>query len=216
MFLFRNRLIRSACPHCKEWVEWPFGWNWNPRDPNHITCKKCNNTFPNEEYPLNASKKFINEQGEEVMIRFYKGSPSKPFLNPKTKMYRQVGVNGPPEEYLLNGAIDEEKYNFLKSNISNLGELIKLCPDEVKYQKQAALALFYLAKRIPHFLILQHDNYLRKYYKSTGGPWKEDGNLVGKPGVDLPYGHWLSTLFHRKGWWGDIKEIQTVFTKHGS
>ncbi|RMD75949.1 MAG: hypothetical protein D6820_13650 [Lentisphaerae bacterium] len=161
--------LYTQCPICQR-NHVPFKWQnlnrdqwlWNPQKPNQITCKGCGTTYPNQRYPMNHERIYLNPFGEKIRISFYK--------DPE---------NG--NEFFLGAVLDTCKDAFLRSALMKLAYAYNEKGDE-KAGEAAVAILDGYARSIPHWLTYGAHHWgaplKQRGYLSTGGPFLRNGKYA--------------------------------------
>lgn len=196
--------ITCDCPACgaqtytrsPDRITWKFEW------PDHVTCRSCNTTFPNEKYPNNASSKFLNTLGESIEIPCY--------VDPQGK------------QFFLGAAIDSFRNEELLKQITALSKLYAVTKNEA-CATRIVHALAAYAEHFPHYLVKDFKTSVddppgrrgaqRSWYEfvSSGGPWlvkgRPRGNRPSEPEASqkqttTPYG-WTQSRWGWGRWEGE-------------
>lgn len=187
--------VEAACPKCRIYLRSARkAWKWTMDQPFRIQCPICETIYPDQGYPIDREKTFLNFHGEEITLPYH--------LGPKPK--GEYRGNPHPEHYYFAGAIDRQQFTWLKRTaIPKLVNAYKTTGDQ-RYARRIVLLLDQLAQNYKHYLV-QEGRGINNYYVSTGGPFMKAGRKTSGP---LPY-TWTNGRFETC--W--IAEIQTVFVE---
>ena len=167
-------------------------WGWRPDRPDELVSPLDGMVYPNARYAMSRKANYLNYSGGKIEVSFYEGAVPEGDLR----------GNPHPTRYFFSGAIDREKYLYLRGQLPKLVDRFYASGDPV-IARRIALILDGFAQRYPHYL-LSDGRGINNYYISTGGPYLFEGILRGTPGKDRPYS-WTAGRFYGP-WMGEIRK----------
>jgi hypothetical protein len=150
----------SRCPRCRKGGESNVAahWQWSETRPDELVCRHCKTTFPDDRYPQDQTRTYLNPVGERIEIAFHKAADG--------------------EEHFLGALLDTLKDAFCRQSLIHLGYAYHETGGED--MAAAALAIFRgYAESMPHWLTYGAEGWgaprQRRGYLSTGGPYMRNG-----------------------------------------
>ncbi len=183
----------TNCPQClANGVEYRWqgaerhNWQWDAKQPEQVTCKKCQTVYPNERYPMDQRRVYLNPFGGKVEIAFHKET------------------GGKEREFFLDALVDTCKDRFLRTALRHLAYAFHEKGDEKAGEAGVAILEGY-AKSVPHWLTYGAHGWGQREgrgYISTGGPFLRDGKYEPYGDAENPHPYsWEAGRGPYFSWW---------------
>lgn len=156
-----------GCPNCRGGAQDSSVDVWTIDDPDHIQCRHCGETYPNDRYPLNGVLEVINPRGERQAYRYHDGGSEK-------------------RRFFFEGAISAEAGQYLVERAYDLARVYAATKDE-RSARKAAVILDRFAQVYPGWPV--HGN------EGNFSNWKVFYSAPPYPTQSGKWGRWIHDEF---------------------